>query len=274
MDLDERTYQLVEQYLNGELKGQELIDFEEKIASIPQLKEVVNINKELLAHFNEGHVVEETDPDLEKMYTAKEVEIFKGKLVATLEEHKKQNPIIKKEATVKKISWKLIAAAVAASILVVVACFYYYNLNSEISSEELFAQHFTQEPLSLTTKGEGEEIISEIEKSYNNQNFVAAEPLLSSMLDSLSIEHPFWFDLQLSQGISLLKLGKNKEAKDIFNTLRKSDSIDAPKGNWYYILTVLKEGKKEKALEEINTYLKDGGIYKATELKEIRKELI
>lgn len=271
MEINEGTYELIERYLNGDLSGQELIDFEKQIESIPQLKEEIKINKELLAHFNEGHVVNESDPSLEKFYESKETQAFKAKLNDTLADYKKKNTTIKPVAKVRKLSWKSIA--LAASVLLLIGFFFIQNIGTSSSPEDLFAANFVEEPLSLMTKGSTEDNIAAIEKFYNNKDYSQAEPLLETLMDTLSTNHPNWFNLKLSQGIVALKTDKNKVAQNIFNDLRNEDSLDAPKADWYYILVLLKQGKAEEASQAIQSYLDNGGTYRSRELKEILEAL-
>ncbi len=272
MDFDERTYELIERYLNGELKGQELADFEARIESIPQLKEEININKELLAHFNEGHTVEDSDKDLGNFFKSREADDFRKKLDVALENSKK-GAITKniKEAKVKRMGWKPLA--IAASVLLLLGMFFLIpNMNSA-SPEDLYAYHTGHDNLNLVQKGVDQVYISEIQKAFNSKDYNLAGQLLQPVLDTLSSNSPYWFDLNLASGLSFMQTGKEVKAEAIFKSLKESDFIDAPKATWHYVLALLKQGKGEEAKNEIQSYLKTGQSYKADKMKEILGDL-
>lgn len=274
MEINERIYELIDKYLNGELKGQELIDFEKQIETIPQLKDEIKIQQELLTHFEGGVLeVEESDIHLQEFLESDDAKNFQQQLNQTLAQHKKQNQSTDKpnEAKVRKLGWKPIA--VAASLLLLVGFFYMNNLDSGMSSQELFAEYSKHEPLAMVTKGSTDDAIAEIEKTFNAKDYQKAKDLLATVLDTLSNEHPNRFDLELSRAISEMELGNDERAKNLFLTLSDSEYINAPKATWYYFMVLLKEGNTEKFKKEVNAYLEDGNTYKQKELKEILKEL-
>lgn len=272
MEFNEKIYDLIDRYINGELQGQELADFESRINSIPQLKDEIKIQKELLAYFNDEPLeVQESDISLENFLKSKEANDFQNKLNKTLAQHKNQQEKKAPKAKIRKMNWKPLA--LAASILLIVGFFYINNMTSKTNPQELFAEYSKPGKLSVITKGSTDDIIANIEKDFNAGEYNKASMQLSSLMDTLSSEHPNWFDLKLAQGISSLELGENEEAKTIFNALRKTDYLNAPKADWHYILTLLKTGEAEAAKAEIKAYLNSSKSYKAKELKEIQEKL-
>lgn len=272
MDFNENTYDLIDRYLHGELAGQELTDFEQQIQSIPQLKDEIKIQQELLAHFNDEPLeVQESDVSLENFLDSKEAVDFQNKLHKTLAKHKEQKEEKTPEAKVRKMNWKPLA--MAASILLLVGFFYINNMGSAANPEDLFAEYSKPEKISLISKGSTEDVIASIENDFNAGNYAQANSQLSSLMSVLSITHPNWFDLKLAQGISSLELNENEEAKTIFDALRKTDYLNAPKADWHYILTLLKLGETENAKTEIKNYLDSDKNYKKKELQEIQEKL-
>jgi regulator of sigma D len=272
MDFNENIYDLIDRYLNGELQGQELTDFEQQISSIPQLKDEIKIQEELLAHFNnEPLEVEESDVSLGNFLGSKEANAFQNKLNKTLATHKDQQKEKALEAKVRKMNWKPLA--LVASILLIVGFFYINNMSTVANPQDLFAEYSKPEKLSVITKGSTEDIISSIENDFNTGDYTKANSQLSTLMDTLSTSHFNWFDLKLAEGISSLELNKNEEAKAIFNELRKTDYLNAPKADWHYILTLLKLGETENVKTEINNYLNSDKKYKAKDLEKIQKKL-
>ncbi len=268
MDFDEKTYQLIEKYLAGKMHGPELIDFEKKIESLPQLKDEIAINKELLAHFDEGHVVTKSDIELVQFLGGQEAEAFKAKLNVA---QKKVNSSVKTETTkVRKLGMKPLA--IAASLLLLVGVFFFINSNGN-TPENIFASYDKPVEINLIQKGLDGMGLSNIQNLFNNQKYSETQNLLTPILDTLSKENPFWFDLSLTQGLSFLALDENEKAKNIFKDLKNSEFVDSPKANWYYILTLLKQGEKETTVQEINSYLNSGKKYKKKELQSILSEL-
>jgi hypothetical protein len=215
--------------------------------------------------------VQESDVSLENFLGSKEANAFQNKLNKTLATHKNQEQEKAPEAKVRKMNWKPLA--LVASILLIVGFFYISNLNSVANPQDLFAEYSKPEKLSVITKGSTEDIISSIENDFNTGDYTKANSQLSTLMDTLSTSHPNWFDLKLAEGITALELNKNEVAKTIFNALRKTDYLNAPKADWHYILTLLKLEKTENAKTEIKNYLNSGSDYKAKELKEIQKKL-
>ena len=272
MDFNENIYDLIDRYLNGELKGQELTDFEQQINSISQLKDEIKIHQELLAHFNDEPLeVQESDVSLENFLGSKEANAFQNKLNKALATHKNQKEEKAPEAKVRKMNWKPLA--LAASILLIVGFFYINNMSSTANPQDLFAEYSKPEKLSVITKGSTEDIIVSIENDFNTGGYAKANSQLSTLMDTLSTLHPNWFDLKLAEGISNLELNENEAAKTIFDELRKTDYLNAPKADWQYILTLLKLGETGNAKTAINNYLNSDKNYKAKELKSIQKKL-
>lgn len=272
MDLNEEIYELIERYLNGELQGAELLDFERRIESVPQLKEEIKLQKELQQYFDgEMLGVEKSDMELEKFLDSKEAKDVQNILDNTLKKQKQKN---KSDSTKnKKINWKLLIIPLLVLILLLLVLFYFNNENTEINPQQIFAEYNVHDNISITNKGDAEKILSTIENDFNNKNYTALENLIPSLLDTLPENNPNWSTLKLSEGIVALELNKNDEAASIFKTLQNSDYLNADEAAWYYILTLLKKGDKENAIKEINILLNSPSKYKEKELREILEDL-
>ncbi len=278
MEFNERIYDLIDRYLNGELQGQELREFEQQIESIPQLKDEIRIQEELLAHFNdEPLAVEESDVELEAFLGSKEAMDMQSKLKGALSKHNEKAKTQKEKSSsqpdgkVKRFNWKPLA--VAATVLLLVGFFYVTNMNGGMSSDELFAEYHKVEPLALVTKGSTDDIMAEIEKQFNAKSYDEAAVLMGNVLDTMPETHNNWFDLKLSKGIADMEMNDITSAQSVFDELRKGDYLNAPKADWYYILSLLKQGDGDNARKEIEQYLEKGGRYKKNELEAILNQL-
>ncbi len=271
MEYDDKTYLLIEQYLLGQLKGKELADFENRMANDTTFNQEVRMNRSLFNHFDEGVEIHSRNEELEAFYQSDDARRFKAQLNESYTQYKNEADTDKPIAKVRKLGWKPLA--VAASILLLVGFFLFNPFGGPAGSDELLAAYVEHEPLALVTKGNTEDAIVDIETAFNNKDYTQSITLIDAVLESLDEQSPYWFDLNLSKGIAEWETDNTQAAKTIFDTLRKSDFQDAPKADWYYILTLLKEDDRANAKEEIQTYLSNGGTYKSKEMRAILKEL-
>ncbi len=273
MIFDQETYEWIERYLLGELPEIERQQFEERLQSDANFAEEVEILSALYGHFEDRPV---ENPAADDFIASGKVDDFKKNLENTLRQYKQgeanissTDTVERPKAKVRKIG-RIVPLSIAAALILLLGVLLWMENNGSASPGELYADYGTHEPLALVQKSDNsEEHIASIEKAFNEGDYKTTLSLLSPVLDTISTNHPYSFSLKWSKGTSLLETGKYAEAEAIFNELKQSNSIDAPKADWYLVLTYLKQGNKEKTVSLINEYLEKSRTYKQKEMKAI-----
>ena len=256
MNFNAETYETIENYLTGNLQGTPHSNFEKRLESEKLLAEEVMIHERLYKHIELTTVLE-----------SDEGHAFQGKLNNALEQHNHKNSGNDK---IHRLNWKPLA--IAASITLLIGFFLFSNYNTATTPLTLYDNYAKHETLALASKGTETYNFSAITTAYQQENYKLTDEKIRMALQELPQNHPHWFSLKLTQGICQLELpGKIDDAKTIFQGLSKADHPDAPKADWYLVLTYLKQGNVKLATEVIDATLAKGHGYKAREMREINK---
>ena len=263
MNFDTATYELIENYLLGNLNDVETKQFEERLLQESQLKKELDIHLELYHHLGKTNGVKQ-------VLASKEAKGFEGKLQEALTQHKSRP--VEKTAKIRRFNWR--ALAVAASIAVLaIFLFTLNNTTPSLSPQALYAKYSQAESLALTEMGDQEEVFAAIESAFTKKDYKKTKALIDKAIINITPEHKYWFKLKLAEGIALTETEKYSHAENILTSLANGDYLDAPKANWYLLMCYLKQGKKVAAVELINEELAGGSGYHVEEMKEIRKGL-
>ena len=216
----------IEQYLNGELKGQELRDFERRLQEDDALKKELalhqTIEKSMSGHFRNQEKEEAVLANLQAISS----EFFQGE--------KKIKPAAGRRPIRRIISFVAIAAA-AAVILLIWAPW----------QNSLYQQYSTHPVAAFTQMGTTADVLSQAEQAFNSQDYARASALLNTYLG----EHPEHAEVQYFLGISYLESGEYSKADALFQSLRQGNSAYQHEGSWYLALSQVKQGKSGQGKE-------------------------
>lgn len=214
--MEDRDYILFEDYLTNSLSESERETFENRLREDKPFRESFELYRE-------------TSAFLEHKFSDKtEREAFKANLskISSANSDKTKTPS-------KKIRllhpWKL---AVAASLLVVFGIFF-----SQWFTTPSYQDYADYPQISLTVRGDGNQIKVEAENAFNAQNYHKAIPLLKSLLE---IE-PENKEIRLYLAVSLVEVNAFAEADTLFGILLKERSAHLNEVRWYAALSKLKQ---------------------------------
>ncbi len=257
---------LIERYLKNELDNKERTVFEERLKTDSEFNEKVNFEKELFASFNENewnfhHDNKEDIKDLESYFEKEEVKELQQNIKSSFESIKKKKP-----SKIRRLYYVL---AVAASITLLFGVF--LNLfNTEPNSNELFAYYSSLEELP-TFLNRGNSDLDELVKAenyYKEKNYNKASEIFNKILDKGDASA----NVYIYSGLSYIQLGEQKKSEEVFNSLIKSNLIDAEKGHWYKALLYLESKNLKKAKKELN-YIVEKSLYNSKKAREILGKL-
>ena len=245
---DEATYQLIEQYLAGELSDAERNAFEQR------LKE----DKVLAAETELHHRLHESLAG-EKIH----------ELRAVLQEVDEEWDRSSKVRNLFPARWLYAAAAV---ILVLVASVLYINRTRHLSPEELFAQSFEPYQMVLNQRSfkEDEDILNAAINAYERGDYDVAVEKFSELksVDSLGVAPKFY------TAISWLALQQPEKAIDLLSSIATQDKhLLSEQARWYLVMAYLASGDKTSAQRILGDMLGNERHFKQEEVGKLLEEL-
>ena len=248
--MSELNYEMISQYLGGELSGEALITFEKEIASNPALAKEISLYKTI---------------DEEMPFRLKHQEEKKN-LSATLRRFNEAY-FNKPVAKVKNITrWWYAAGAVAAAAILI---FIFKPFSSQtFNNEQLFANYIKDvEDLPGSQRGSNDTVLLNAISLYNKKDYVNTLPLLQNILTN----KPGETELVLATGICYLQTGKYDTAINVFNKIVDGASVFKNKATWYKALTYLKQDKREECYKILAMLPVDADNFK--EAKELMNKI-
>ncbi|MEM7107054.1 MAG: hypothetical protein AAF519_02425 [Bacteroidota bacterium] len=207
-----------QEYLDGSLQKDELKQFEERLKTEPDLKELVNYQRKILAHL-ESHQKSERKASM--------LESFKE---------------VTAQPTVPKAKSRVLWYAVAASAAILVA-FFINSLLESSSNEDLFLKYYEPYDRVVITRGEKDGFIKGME-AYNSRNYKEA---LKSF-ENIEIENITQEQLYLLIGNCYLNLGNHENSLNVLQKIGDgSPSLIVANRDWYKAMALLKSGQLEKS---------------------------
>jgi cytochrome c-type biogenesis protein CcmH/NrfG len=223
--MEDRDYILFEDYISHSLNQSEIEAFEKRLEEDEAFRKGFELYKE-------------TSGFLEHKFSdSSEREAFKANL-SKISRANSDNAKVPSKKIKLLHPWKL---AVAASILVIVGVFYSQWFTTPVY------QDFADYPqISLTVRGDSNQIKAEAENAFNSQNYKEAIPLFRTLLQT----EPDTAEFQLYLAVSLVEEDAFAEADTLFDELMKEPSAYLNQTRWYAALSKLKQ-KKHKESEAI-----------------------
>lgn len=241
------TYELIDQYLTGQMTNEEALSFGRNMASEPALNAQVEDSKLVLASIRElGR--QELKSKLKRIHREEIVG-------AAAEQSSDTNHV---PARPRALQWK--QWAVAASLVGVAVLGAFWALRQTPTDEQLFSEYFQPFELKSTLRGAAEDdLLHQADSLQGIGLFGAAEGKLKQVLAAEPTEPK----AQLAMGSCLLS---QKRAADALPYLQKaaSNPYFEESAKWYQALAYLSLAQPENAKQILETLSnKPSGKYKS-----------
>jgi tetratricopeptide (TPR) repeat protein len=252
--MSEFNYEIIDQYLAGELTGEELAAFEQQMQADPALANEVQLYKALGEEIKQANQPDTIEDSLRNNIAALNTTYFKPKAT-----------VVK----MKKIWWLGAAAAIAAIVLLLVQPF----AGEKFDNEKLFAHYSanTDELSSVQRGGTDNPELVKAAELYNSKQYQLALPLLEKLVTA----YPDDKDLLLAKGVSVLQNGKAESAIPIFNAISSTETVYKNSALWFKALSLLKMNKLAECVTVLRSLSTGADRYKQAQelIKKIEKEL-
>jgi tetratricopeptide (TPR) repeat protein len=246
--MESKYTEIIDKYLNGELKGEELEAFKKRLAEDKQLRDELALEEDLNKMILENEDVIEF---------RKVVGVVRDSLIQDKEMNSSEK--IKNLNSKSTIKWYLIAASI---IIIAGLAGYFYILSNNLSSNDrLFAQYYRplSSDMSYRSESNGNDLMALGLSEYEDKNYLKAISYLSSYIKSDSNNYSAYLFL----GISYIEVDSLQKAIDNFKIIIDNNNnpfIDY--ATWYLALTYIKTGNKsyKKSIQTLLGSLKDSEI--------------
>lgn len=244
-------------YIDGELQGEALLQFEKLLKTDADLQEEVRFQKEIFTALKAKSEFEAEKEEvisflegLEKKVDLSNIEDEKPEIIAAEKQTKIEptSQTVTQPTILRKLLPFATLAAAAAVLLFVLAPW-----KSNLTGSQLANQNFQTFSLeSLRSSTDSQSILEKAKKAYTQNEFQLA---ITTFEDYLK-ENPKSPDIWLAKGSSEYKLDKLDNAILSFQEAQKRNPDYKPLAHWYLALCHLKKEDKTKAKSFLNKIMK------------------
>lgn len=244
----------IEKYIQGELAGNELMEFEVLLEKDEALLKKVLFYQYSMSILSKNQASKEVGEDkLAKINPILDELRDKHFIYKTAKTEIPQEETEPKPTIIKRLL-PFTALAVAAALLI----FLFLPQLQNKSNLEIAEHNFEPYPLSTNRMGNGgdaDKLFKDAQRNYNNGNFEEA----NKKFDAFLKEKPKAPEVWLAKGSSAFALNKINVAINSFKKVIKIDDggINHPNANWYLALCYLKKDESEKAIYHLKK-IKEG----------------
>ncbi len=266
----------IDKYLDGELQGNELRQFENELLMNPELAEAVDKFRNLYDFIRQQHtkmmsgtrkkyrIEYQEINELIDTYRLKngeeepkEIKIFRKKLENAYRNYM-QNTSKHGLMKTKRIWF----AAAAIGLLIIVTSVIYYLQNKTYSNERLYSMYYepyTKNIFSRLESGEPEGIFMQAMIKYADEDYENALDLFKRV----SSTDDFILPAHFYSGISFMQTGQYHEAASSFlYIIKQPDNELIYQSEWYLGLCYLKTDETGKAFTQLKKITRSNSIYK------------
>ncbi len=239
--------ELIEQYLQGELRGEELAQFEEKVSSDEQLKKEVALQRAIIKNIKIAG----------RQDWAGKLEKIHQDMVTPVE---KEKSVVRTLAPVRKIAWKKYFLAAASVLLVILSAVFVFKKKSGLDSKEILLAYYQPfADIQQTTRSTPPDSVSEkgaAFKAYNDHNYVESIRLFKNIVDKKKDELSLFY-----LGNAYLANDQAAEAEGIFKNYLAEFKEFRAESEWYLSFSYLKQGKEKEAIALLETIANEGNDF-------------
>lgn len=242
--------QLIERFIAGEMKEDELRWFGKELQSNEELSVELRLDKELNDVLLDEDVVE-----------------FRRKVISVFNDSKQQN-VAPKIINLQPQKWQLIAAAVIA-ILVIAGGALLLTQQRSYTAEKLFSMYYDSDRSIELTRSGNANIVEAILK-FQQKDFQGASLLFAQILDKDSSNIAVWF----YNGISYIETNRIDDAVKAFTyIIEDKNNLYVEHAEWYLGLCYLKNEQIDFAVEQFRMIAADQNNYHQQEADKILEKL-
>ncbi len=262
----------IDQYLSGELSGEKLRAFEDRLTSDPNFAKKVElarqINLEMQLHFENKESRQElanllTDFGNRQELGSQEDGESSQKILLEIEKPKQEKT--NQKGMRRFLHFAAVAACAAALLL------FFRPWSSSLSPAELYIEQYSPPDWqSGTRSGEDQEqkLLDNANNAFQSKQFQKAEKHLSKYLQ----EQPEDAEARYYRAIAQMEQGRHQSAISDLQQLGNGSSVYRNDANWYLSLCYLKLNKKSEA-KEVLTKLLSSEKYRNKEIKKTLQHL-
>jgi hypothetical protein len=245
------NYEMIDQYLEGELSGEALLAFEQEMKTNPALAKEVDLYRK---------INEEMSMQVQQ---EKEEQALSGNLKKLNEQYFKKSS--GKIRSFNRWWYAGITAAAAVVLIFIINPF----AGSSFNNEKLYADYMNEvEALPGGQRGEPDDsLLIKVAELYNKKDYVHALPLLTNILS----KKPNEIQLKLALGVSYLQTGQIDTAIFVFDEIASGVSIFKNEAIWYKALLALKQNRLDDSYQLLESLSADAGRNK--DVKRLMKKI-
>jgi len=240
--MKEEEFTFFEAYLSEELTEEERLSFENRLKEEHELSEAFNNYKELYGFLEH------------KFATEKATEAFTKNLSEI------SNDYFTNKKKPKVIKFRPLQYAAAASVVLFLGITMFNNFGGN----PVYSDFAVHEIVSLTERGNQNQLYLNAEQAFNSNNYERAEQLFSEIL----VANPNLVEVELYKAISLIEINQFTTADKILGGLSNQNTAYKYSAKWYLALSKL----KQKKYDDCELLLKE--IPVDTDVYELAQELL
>ena len=230
----EKFYEQFDSYVNGELKGDELVAFEEAVKNNDKLMEDLTLYKTMDRTFREHYRNKDKVERLRKTLSSLNADFF--------EQEGQKAKVVRMQPRNRFLKW-----AVAAVVILLASFFIPRFFTAPAPS---YADLMRMPSASFTEMGvdADQNILAKAEKAFNGKDYNQVINLLKPYVE----RHPDNVTTAFYLALANMETGHTQEAESALKTLSQGESVYATEAVWYLALLELKRGNEAA----FRTYLK------------------
>lgn len=248
MNLDDKTYEEIERYLQGLMDDATKAEFEQRLSENNALNDLVTVLRT-----DPNFVSDQEIPDSAKKSdqlkenikadhagNVKSVKAERSEIVEQRDQAAKPSSSHTRTFSVVQV----IRVAAVIVVLVIAA----YLLFRSLGQQDLYDQFADHEKLVLQLSDASDELSQQAEQDFNKGNYETALPIMIELASTLPNTD---YDLQLAIGISELETGQLDDAFNRFEAIMDSDAHNRDDAQYYAALTYIKSDRMDDALRQL-----------------------
>ncbi|HAF28691.1 MAG TPA: hypothetical protein DCG75_06545 [Bacteroidales bacterium] len=235
------NFETIEKYIDGELKGNELLKFEELLSIDPDIKRDYKLSLELNNSIMEDDVIA---------------------LRETMNYMYQDETIVKRIPTVFTKRKFYYYAAASAALLIATGGLMQRLSGPEMNNTRVFEKYYAPYEVTVTYRSGNTEVdrllLNALER-YEEKDYEYALVLFEEVLESRQND----MAVNLYSGISYMEEEKYQKAtKSFSNIISDKDNLFIEQANWYLAMCYLKTEKTDKAQDVLREIINEESYYK------------
>lgn len=257
----------IDDYLSGNMSIEEKTAFEERLRTDTELASELKLQKDMLTMYDDQKWLEGNKKVLKTSEAKALQSFFESDEATQIQESIKEVVAENRTNTPQKAFWYVgIAASIA--VLVTVSLFVFKDTNYD----DLYASYVQIDAIpSLVTRGEDtDKLLENAQLLFEDKKYQKATESFTKYHKTETSIDPLSY---IYNGIAYIELDKFDEALEQFERLASSNTLQAKKANWYKALVFLKQKKKAKLKDVLQTMLSDKNNHKYDQAKELLEKI-